>query len=168
MRECSHDLCEFKSGRLTPCIFKVLLSAKSSRFKREISAPLSGLWPWPCPVRIRVRSQSVSASSPRPRPQFVRVRAQFTFVTCPHTCPCPVRDLTVAAIYPCPCPVHDRAQSESLASPCPVRSRSQSASVLQPGKIQVCPRRCPPGVSASLCERLLLNEAFKKASFESA
>jgi hypothetical protein len=59
LREGSHDLCEFESGRLTPWIFKVLMSAKSSRFKREISAPLSGL---------------LAVASPHPRPQSVRGR----------------------------------------------------------------------------------------------
>jgi hypothetical protein len=29
----SHDLYEFESGRLTPCILKVLMSAKKSRIK---------------------------------------------------------------------------------------------------------------------------------------
>jgi len=60
-------------GRLTPCIFKVLLSAKESRIEREISAPLSGLLavvvasphPRPRPVRDHDRSLSVSAHNPR-------------------------------------------------------------------------------------------------------
>ena len=61
LREGSHDLCEFEIGRLTPWIFKVLMSAKWSRFKREISAPLSGLL-------------AVTAASPQPRPWSVRAR----------------------------------------------------------------------------------------------
>jgi len=55
LREGSHDLCEFDRGRLTPWIFKVLLSAKESRNKREISASLSG-------------QLAVALSSPHPRP----------------------------------------------------------------------------------------------------
>ena len=58
-------LCGFESGRLTPCIFKVLLSAKESRFKRGISAPLSGL-----PAMV--------LSRPHPRPQAVHEHARAT------------------------------------------------------------------------------------------
>jgi len=61
LRERSHDLCEFEIGRLTPCIFKVLMSAKESRVKREISAPL-------------FRLLAMAVASPHPRPQSVRTR----------------------------------------------------------------------------------------------
>jgi len=94
-QEGSHDLCEFESGRLTPWIFKVRLSAKWSRFKREMSAPLSGLL-------------AVAVSSPRSRPQSVQARI-----------------LTVTMSGPCPHPVRDRDRSLSVAahSPLPRRVR---------------------------------------------
>ena len=56
-----HDLCGLQGGRLTPWVFKVLMCAKWSRFKREIFAPLSGLL-------------AVTAASPQPRPWSVRAR----------------------------------------------------------------------------------------------
>src|SRR2546430_1353359 len=101
LRKCPHDLCGLKVGRLTPWIFKVLMSAKESRLSAEY--PLHCRACWPCPVRVRVLDQSVSAASPRPRPQFVPIRAQSTFATRPQTCPCPVSELTATAICPWPC-----------------------------------------------------------------
>jgi len=80
---CPHYACGFEMGRLTPCLFKVLLSAKGSRPKHEISAPLSGLL-------------AVALSSPHPRPWSVRARSQSATTTA--VCPCPrlihVRDLS--------------------------------------------------------------------------
>src|SRR5207302_3846469 len=121
---CPHDLCGFKVGRLTPCFNKVPMSAKDSRFKREISAPLSGLLA--CPVRIRVRDQSVSAASPRPRPPFVRGRAHSKSTTWPRTCPCPVSELTATAIYPWPCQGDVQVVAQDLTGPRPGNSLEAS------------------------------------------
>jgi len=105
------------------------MSAKDSRFKREISAPLSGLLA--CPVRIRVRDQSVSAASPRPRPQFVRGRAPSTFATWPQTCPCPVHIRVRGQSMSSPSPWTDHGRNLSLivSSPnaWPVRAKAKSA-----------------------------------------
>ena len=74
-------------GRLTPCIFKALMSAKWSQFKREISAPLSGLL-------------AVASSSPHLRPQSVRAHIQSAITT---------------AVVPCPRTIHVRHLSANMS-----------------------------------------------------
>src|SRR5438445_11572523 len=78
LRECPHDLCGFKVGRHTPCILKALMSANGSRFKLEISGPLSGLLalssPHPRTRSIRVRSQSATTTAVCPWPRTIHVR----------------------------------------------------------------------------------------------
>ena len=130
--EGSQDFCEFQSGRLTPWIFKVRISAKWSRLSRKNPRYCPARCPWPHPVCSCAHSKSMPASRPRPRPQFVSVRAQSTSATYPQTCPCPIRD---------------RAQSESRLSPFPVHSRILSASAHVPGKSKKYPSHsaeCPP------------------------
>jgi hypothetical protein len=103
-------------GRLTPCIFKVLKSAKESRIKREMSTPLSGLL-------------AVAVSNPHPRPQSVRARNQSATTTA--VCPCPrpvgeniqVQSAAVDVVSPCPHPLRDRDRSLSVSEHNP-RSRS--------------------------------------------
>jgi len=114
-------LCGFESGRLTPWIFKVLLSAKWSQFKREISAPLSGLL-------------AVALSSPHPQTRSVRDRSQSATTTA--VCPCPrtihVHDLSVNISVSTHCPqsrsVHRRELSTSAHSPWPRTGRVESDS----------------------------------------
>ncbi len=94
-------LCGFESGRLTPCMFKVLMSANSSRFDSKNPRPLSGLL-------------AVSMSSPHLHPWSVHARVQS--VTMPAVCPCPrpvrenghVQSASASVVSPCPHPVRDR------------------------------------------------------------
>ncbi len=100
----------------------------------EVSAPLSAVMSvfvtCPCPVHGQSASASVSVSSPRTRPQFVRVHAQSPSATCPRKRSCPVRKLTVTAIFPCPYPRHDRDNIQSVSCPKsqPIRVRDLTTS----------------------------------------
>src|SRR2546425_4965890 len=108
--KCPHDLCGFKVGRLTPWNFKALMSAKKSRFKREIPAPLSGL---------------LALSSPHPRPQSVRVRSQSATTTA--VCPWPrtihVRDLSANMSVSSQRTDRDRDLSVAVSGRCASRGR---------------------------------------------
>lgn len=109
LREVSHDLCEFESGRLTPCIFNVLLS----RIRRSLAGS----------IRASVRHD-------------VRVHVRFASAPTVSPCPRPVRDQTAAC--PCPRTVHEpvrirvRGQSVAASSPRPVRDRELSMPVPGP------------------------------------
>jgi len=89
LREGSHDLCEFDSGRLTPWIFKVQLSVNRFAVWLEMSAPLSGSLasavasphPRSRSVRDRVQSATTAAACPTPRTVHVRDKSANMSVT---------------------------------------------------------------------------------------
>ncbi len=107
-RGCPHYACGFVSGRLTPCLFKVLGSAIWSPFGRMNPRHSPARCPCPCPVRDRSQSETMSA-----------------------VCPCPrtvhVRGLSVNMSLPSPSPqvVRDRVQAMSAHLPIPESFRRQ-------------------------------------------
>ena len=123
LRERPHDLCEFKSGRLTPYIVKAFVSAKYSANIRRISAQRPAGCPAQCPCSFRAISTQQPSNS----------RA-----TSAH-CPCSIRALSgnvhaTVALQSAwrPRNVHKLGQSTTAHSPNPWTVRVQSVAATSP------------------------------------